>query len=418
MDNSHGRRMVLILATLDTKSEEVRYMKQRIEEEGLGVFIVDTGILGEPQGIVPNVSAAQTAEAAGTTLEVLRAKGVRGLAIEEMLKGAVAITARIFQQGIIHGAISLGGAEGGVMAAAAMQVLPPGFPKIIVTPLASGNRPFGPFVGIRDIMVMHSLIDIAGINDISRPVFDNACAAISGMVRSYRPMKVEGRNLVAITTLGTTDRAMRFLFSRLKDVGYEPIVFHSNGIGGQVMEDMIQRGYFCGVLDLCTNELTDHITGGYHDAGPSRLEAAGRLGIPQVISTGCMDFFAQGPKETIPEKWRGRKMYYHNPSFTLIRPNSEEMWRIGQLLAEKVNRACGPVRVVLPLRGMSYSGLPGGSTYDPNGDQALFQAIRAGLRRDIPLIDVEAHINEEVFAERMMEAFLDAVGDSVQSRKG
>ncbi len=399
----------LIIATLDTKSQEVIYLKKRIEDGGLATVVLDAGILGEPQGIVPQISAAETAAAAGTTLEALRNKGERGLAIEEMLKGVKAVTRDLFEQGRIAGVISMGGAEGGVMAAAAMQVLPPGFPKLIITPLASGVRPFGPFVGIRDIMVMHSLIDIAGLNPISRAVFDNAGAAIAGMVKSYRPLSINDKNLVAITTLGTTERAMRLMTPRLEQAGYRPIIFHSSGVGGQVMEDMIARGYFCAVIDMCTNELTDHLIGGgaYHDAGPHRLEAAGRVGIPQVVAPGCMDFFAQGAKDTIPEKWRGRQMYYHNPKFTLVRPTADEMRAIGELLVAKLNRATGPVRVVLPLAGMSIGGRAGGSLHDPKGDKALFDAIRQGLKAEIPVTEVKAHINHEDFVEALWQAFLE-----------
>ena len=399
------KKAVLVIATLDTKSEEVIYLKRRIEEKDLDVVILDTGILGEPRGVVPDISASETAKAADTTLKEVSKKPSRGEAVDEMLKGAKVITSQLFQQGRINGAISLGGAEGSVMAAAAMQVLPPGVPKVIITPLASGVRSFGPFVGIRDIMVMHSLVDIAGINDISRSIFDNAAAAISGMVQQYRPMEIKGDNLVPITTLGTTDKAMRFIFQRLERAGYVPIIFHTSGVGGQVMEDMIDRGFFCGVVDLCTNELTDNLVGGFHDAGPHRLEAAGRTGIPQVVVPGCQDFFAQGPPHTVPEKWQKRKKYYHNPVFTLIRPSIQEMKEIALRLAGKINAARGPVTVVLPLRGMSIGGLEGGSTYDPEGDRAFFKTLKKSLKPEIPVIEEEMHVNEEPFADRVFEAF-------------
>lgn len=406
MGMASSSRVVLIIATLDTKSEEVIYLNRRIAENGLGTLVVDTGILGEPIGIVPDISAAETALAGGSTLEELRRKDTRGAAIEEMLKGAVVVTAKLFKENRIQGVISMGGAEGGVMAAAAMQVLPPGFPKVILTPLASGVRPFGPFIGIRDIMVMHSLVDIAGINEISRTVFDNAAAAISGMVRSYHPMEVTSNNLVAITTLGTTDRALKFILPRLEKSGYAPVIFHSSGVGGQVMEDMIEREFFCGVIDLCINELTDHLVGAYHDAGPHRLEAACKKGIPQLVSTGCVDFFVQGAAETIPEQWRDRKMYYHNPKFTLIRTSPAEMQTIGATAAKKLNQARGPVCVILPLQGMSISGLEGGSTHDPEGDRMLFETLKSGLRNDIPVIEVPLHINEESFADLVVKEFV------------
>jgi len=406
MGMASSSRVVLIIATLDTKSEEVIYLKQRIAENGLDTLVVDTGILGEPIGIVADISAAETALAGGSTLEELRHKDTRGAAIEEMLKGAIVVTAKLFKENRIQGIISMGGAEGGVMAAAAMQALPPGFPKVILTPLASGVRPFGPFIGIRDIMVMHSLVDIAGINEISRTVFDNAAAAISGMVHRYHPMQVTRDNLVAITTLGTTDRALKFILPRLEKSGYAPVIFHSSGVGGQVMEDMIEREFFCAVIDLCINELTDHLVGAYHDAGSHRLKAAGKKGIPQLVSTGCVDFFVQGAAETIPEKWRDRKMYYHNPKFTLIRTSPVEMQTIGATAAEKLNQAKGPVTVILPLNGMSISGLEGGSTHDPEGDRTLFDTLRKGLRKDIRVIDADLHINEESFADLVVEEFV------------
>jgi len=411
MDTASSKRVVLIIATLDTKSEEVIYLNQRIAENGLGTMVVDTGILGEPIGIVADISAAETALAGGSTLEELRHKDTRGAAIEEMLKGAIVVTAKLFKENRIQGVISMGGAEGGVMAAAAMQALPPGFPKVILTPLASGVRPFGPFIGIRDIMVMHSLVDIAGINEISRTVFDNAAAAISGMVHRYHPMEVTRDNLVAITTLGTTDRALKFILPRLEKSGYAPVIFHSSGVGGQVMEDMIERGFFCGVIDLCINELTDHLVGAYHDAGPHRLKAAGKKGIPQLVSTGCVDFFVQGAVETIPEQWRHRKMYYHNPKFTLIRTSPAEMQTIGATAAERLNQAQGPVCVILPLQGMSISGLEGGSTHDPEGDRMLFEALKNGLRNDIPVIEVPLQINAESFADLAVKEFVALMSD-------
>jgi uncharacterized protein (UPF0261 family) len=406
MGSATTKRVVLIIATLDTKSEEVLYLVERITGNNLDALVLDNGVLGEPVGIVPEISASETALAGGSTLEEARNKGSRGEAIEIMLKGATEITARLFREGRIHGAISMGGAEGGVMAAAAMQVLPPGFPKLIITPLASGVRPFGPFIGIRDIMVMHSLVDIAGINEISRPIFDNAAAAISGMVHHYRPMEVSSDNLVAITTLGTTDRALKFILPRLEKNGYIPIIFHSSGVGGQVMEDMIERGFFCGVVDLCINELTDHLVGAYHDGGPDRLKAAAKMGIPQVVSTGCVDFFAQGPKDAIPEKWHGRKMYYHNPKFTLIRPSHAEMRTIGATVAERLNQAKGPVTVVLPLKGMSIGGLAGGVTHDPEGDRILFETIKDNMRKDIPVIEAPLQVNDEAFADVVVKEFV------------
>jgi len=340
-------------------------------------------------------------------------KGVpsRGAAIDEMIKGCKVLVRQLYDEGRIHGAISFGGAEGGVMAAAAMQVLPPGFPKIVITPLASGIRPFGPFVGIRDMMVMHSLIDIVGINDISRSVFDNASAAIIGMAKNYRPMEIRGKKNVALTALGTVQKAINFICPQLIRAGYQPIIFHASGVGGQIMEDFIERRTFCGVIDLSPNELTDHITGGFHNAGPNRLEAAGKAGIPQIIIPGCVDFFAWGPEATIPEKWRTRQMYYHNPAYTLIRPTHAEMKQIGEAFVRKLNAAKGPVRVILPLKGMSIGGLKGGTTYDPEGDRILFETIKTGVNKNIPVFEMDFHVNEEPLANKAVEEFFKLRGD-------
>lgn len=405
------KRTVLILGTLDTKSQEIKYLRDRVLESGLKVLVLDNGVLGEPQGIVPDIPARETAKAAGTSLDEVRKAPSRGAAIDEMIKGCKVLVKKLYDEGRIHGAISFGGAEGGVMAATAMQVLPPGFPKIVITPLASGIRPFGPFVGIRDMMVMHSLIDIIGINDISRSVFDNASAAIIGMAKSYRPMEIRGKKNVALTALGTVQKAINFICPQLIQAGYQPIIFHASGVGGRIMEDFIERRTFCGVIDLSPNELTDHITGGFHNAGPHRLEAAGKEGIPQVIIPGCVDFFAWGPEDTIPEKWRDRQIYYHNPAYTLIRPTHAEMKQIGKAFVRKLNAARGPVRVILPLKGMSIGGLKGGTTHDPEGDRILFDMIKNGLNKNIPVFEMDYHVNEEPLANKAVEEFFKLMDD-------
>ncbi len=400
------KRTILILGTLDTKSEEIQYLRERIRQSGLGVIILDNGVLGEPRGIVPDIPARETAKAAGTTLEEVRKKPSRGEAIDEMIKGCKALVAKLYDEGRIQGAISFGGAEGGVMAAEAMQVLPPGVPKLVITPLASGIRPFGPFVGIRDMMIMHSLVDIVGINDISRTIFDNASSAIVGMVKNYRPMEIRSKKNVALSSLGTVQKAVDFICPRLIREGFQPIIFHGSGVGGQIMEDFIERKTFCAVIDLSLSELTDHLVGGFHDAGPNRMEAAGREGIPQIIIPGCIDFFGFGPVETIPEKWRNRKKYYHNPIYTLIRPSHEEMKQVAEVMARKLNSARGLVRVVLPLRGMSIGGLEGGSSHDPEGDRIFFQTLKKGLKPHIPVYELDCHVNEETLAVKVVEEFL------------
>lgn len=393
------------MGTLDTKNREIQYLRDRILEGGLQVIVLDHGILGEPQGIVPDISARETALAAGTTLDEVRRAPNRRAAIAAMTKGCQALVRKLCDEGRIHGAIAFGGAEGSIVAATAMQVLPPGFPKIVISPLASGMRSFGPLVGIRDMMIMHSPVAITGINDITRAVFNNAGAAILGMAKHYRPMEIHGKKNVALTALGTVQKAINFICPPLLQAGYQPIIFHGSGVGGRIMEDFVERNTFCGVIDLSLSELTDHLVGGFHDAGPNRLEAAGRMGIPQIIIPGCLDFFGWGPMETIPEKWRDRKKYYHNPIYTLIRPSHDEMRQVADIVARKLNAAKGPVRVILPMKGMSIGGLKGGSSYDPEGDQIFFKTLQTALNPLIPVYELDCHVNEEPVAKKIVEEF-------------
>lgn len=398
---------VLLIGTLDTKGPETAYLRDRIREEGLNTLVLDSGILGEPVGITPDVTRESVARDAGSDLETIRKAGTRGAAVEQMMKGVAAACARLHKEGRVQGAISLGGAEGAVLASAGMQVLPVGVPKVIVSPLAAGRRTFGPFVGIRDVMVMHSVIDILGINSVSRLIFDQAAGAISGMTKvRARSRKVEsGSKVVGITMLGNTTKAVSQMKPRLEERGYEVLIFHSSGVGGAAMEEMIREKRIGAVIDFTTDELTDHHVGGFHDAGPHRMEAAGARGLPQVVVPGCVDFFVQGSRDSIPEKWKDRAAYYHNPSFTLIRTSREEMVEVARAMASKLNAAKGPVAVAVPLKGLSIANKPGGELYDPEGDARFRETLKSNLRKDINCVEVDAHINDEAFTDKVLELF-------------
>ncbi len=406
---------VILIGTLDTKGPEIAYLRNRIRAEELNTLVLDSGILGEPNNITPDITREEVARASGSDLESIRNAGTRGAAVEQMMKGVAATCARLFKEGRCHGVISLGGAEGAVLASAGMQVLPVGVPKLIVSPLAAGRRTFGPFIGIRDVMVMHSVIDILGLNSVSRLIFDQAAGAISGMVKAMssdpRPATSGGlrTRVVGITMLGNTTKAVERMKPRLEEKEFEVIIFHSSGVGGAAMEEMIREGRISAVIDYTTDELTDHFVGAFHNAGPRRLEAAGEQGIPQVVVPGCVDFFVQGPRESIPEKWKSRAAYYHNPSFTLIRTSRDEMAQIGKIFAEKLNAAKGPVRVAIPLGGLSIANQPGGELYDPEGDRQFREVVKATLRKDIPLVEVDAHINDEAFTNKVLKLFFEIV---------
>jgi uncharacterized protein (UPF0261 family) len=411
-----GAPIIVLIGTLDTKGREIAYLRDRIREHGLGTLVLDSGILGGPVDIVPDIPREEVARASGSDLEKIRHAGSRGAAVEQMMKGVAATCARLHKEGRLHGVVSLGGAEGAVMAAAAMQVLPVGVPKLIVTPLASGRRVFHPFVGIRDIMVMHSVIDILGINQVSRLIFDQAAGAIAGAVKGMAEAARRApaaaaarRKVVAITMLGNTTKAVEHIKPKLEARGFEPIIFHSNGVGGAAMEEMIREGRVDAVIDYTTDELTDHLVGGFHDAGPRRLEAAGERGLPQVVVPACVDFFVQGPRNAVPDKWKDRKAYYHNPSFTLLRTSREEMLEVARIMARKLNAARGPVAVAIPTAGLSIPNKPGGEFWDPEGDARFREELKRNLRPEIRVVEVDGHANDPAFAEKVLELFLETV---------
>lgn len=405
---------VVLIATLDTKGPEIAYLRDRIRRPGIDTLVLDSGILGEPNGIVPDIRREDVARAAGSDIATIRLAGSRGAAVEIMMKGVAAMCAKLHGEGRCDGAISLGGAEGAVLASAGMQALPLGVPKLIVSPLASGRRTFGPFVGIRDIVVMHSVIDILGINSVSRAIFDQAAGAIAGMVEAmrHRPAQVQSTasNVVAITMLGNTTKGVEGVKKGLESRGLEVLVFHSNGVGGRAMEALIAEGRIGAVIDYTLDELTDHLVGAFHDAGPDRLEAAGRAGIPQVVVPGCVDFFVLGPRDTVPETWRGRPTYYQNPSFTLVRTSRSEMLEIAATIARKLNAARGPVGVAIPTGGLSIPNRPGGEFWDVACDADFRDTLKARLRGGIPFVEVDAHINDAAFAQATLDLYFRLAG--------
>ena len=401
-------RTVLLIGTLDTKGREIAYLRDRVRALGLGTLVLDSGILGEPLDCAPDISRAEVARAAGYDIEELRTIGTRGAAVERMVHGVEQMTRQLFDAGRIDALICLGGAEGAVLGAAAAKVLPIGVPKVIVSPIASGQRRFGPLVGTRDTLVLHSVVDILGLNPISRAVFDNAAAAVWGMLeRGHRLEPVDpAQRYVAITMLGNTTKGVMAIKDLLAAHGYEAVIFHANGVGGPAREELAAQRMFVGVIEYTTDELADPLLGGYH-AAPERLEAAGALGLPQVVVPGCIDFAVFGPRQSVPEALRDRPAYYHNPEFTLIRLNRNEMAQLGTIFARKLNAARGPVCVLVPLGGLSIPNVPGGVFYDPEADAAFRDTLRANLRSDIPVRLVDAHINDPAFATAVTEAFLD-----------
>ena len=403
-------KTVMIIGTLDTKGAEIAYLRDRIRALGLETIVVDDGILGEPLGIAlepgRDVTREEAARFGGTTIEALRAAGSRGKAVAGMRQALRALTLEYYSQGKIDAVVSMGGAEGAVMGAAAMMQLPVGVPKVLVSPIASGKHYFDPLVGTSDIMVVHSIVDILGLNPIATTVFDNVAAALKGMAEhghSLPPPKADDR-YVAVTMLGNTTKAVMALKQRIAEAGYEAVIFHSNGVGGPAMEELAEAGQFVGVIDFTTNEIFDPMHGGIHDAGPDRLKRVGLAGIPQVVVPGCVDFcvFHAGH---IPPALHGRPIYDHNPEYTLVRASREEMAELGRIFADRLNAARAPVVVAVPTQGLSIPNTPGGPFWDPEADAGFLAAVRAGLRADIPVHTFARHVNDPAFGVEVADLF-------------
>lgn len=400
-------KTVLLIGTLDTKGPEIAYVRDRLHALGLGTIVVDSGILTGPLDFVPDVSRAEVARLGGRTIDALRHAGSRGEAVNGMLLGLQRLALELYRDGKLDGVITLGGAEGAVLGASAMLSLPIGIPKIIVTPLASGQRRFGPLVGTRDVMVMHSVVDILGLNPISTTIFDNVAAAMAGMLEHGHPARpTSDRPRVAITMLGHTTRGVMTIREALARHGLDSVIFHANGVGGPAMEELAAQGLFVGVIDFTTDELTDELVGGFHAAGPDRLRRIGQLGLPQVVVPGCIDFTVHGRPEEIPARLQGRPIYTHNPEFTLVRTQAEEMAQLGRLFAERLNEATGPIEVMVPTAGLSIPNVPGGVFWDPDADARFLASLRAGLRPDITLSAHPRHINATEFALAVADRFV------------
>ena len=391
---------VVIVGTLDTKGEEIGFARDVLTAEGVAVHVIDTGVVGEP-GIEPDTSASEVAEAAGTTLEHLRDEADRGEAMEAMGEGATAIAERMHEAGDLHGIMGLGGSGNTSIATTAMRALPVGVPKLMVSTMASGDTE--PYVGARDIMMLYSVADIEGLNQLSRQVIANAALAMVGMVTNEPDVDVESKPTIGITMFGVTTPCAKTARAYLEDRGYETIVFHATGTGGRAMENLIEEGVIDGVLDITTTEWADELVGGNLNAGPERLDAAGEAGIPQVVSTGALDMVNFGPRESVPTEFDDRLFHIHNPQVTLMRTTPDENAELGGIIGEKLNAATGQTALALPLGGVSMLDVEGEDFHDPDADTALFDVLRATIDDDIDLMEMETDINDDAFAEAMAE---------------
>lgn len=397
---------IAILGTMDTKGVEHGFVADLIRQRGHKVLIIDVGTLEDPK-LKPDITRSEVAQAAGVDLATLIAKRDRGESVTAMSQGAPIILAKLAEEKKIDGVISLGGGGGTAIATAAMRALPIGFPKLMVSTLASGN--VAPYVGVKDIVMFPSIVDVAGLNRISRQLLTRAAGAICGMVEMPVTAATD-KPIIVASQFGNTTMCIEHARKILEAAGYEVIVFAATGTGGRTMESLIETGLVAGVLDVTTTEWADELVGGVLNAGPTRLEAAARCGVPAVVSTGCLDMVNFGSPETVPTKFAGRNFYQHNPQVTLMRTTPEECKQLGTILAEKLNLSTGPVTVLLPLRGGSMIGAPGGAFHDSAADVALCAALKAGLRTDIEVKEMDCAINDPVFAEACAHALLKNLG--------
>ena len=389
---------VLLIGTLDTKGTEFQYVRDLLRAAGVTTLVLDAGVLQAPV-FTPDIGREEVYAAAGVSFESIQRAADRGQAITAAAKGVAKIAVDLHARGQVDGVLGLGGSAGTTIATAAMRALPFGLPKLMVSTLASGQ--VRPYVGVRDILMLNSVVDISGLNRISRTVLGNAAAAMIGMVQrsEVRDPGSDDKPLVTATMFGVTTPCVEAARRGMERAGYEVLVFHATGTGGLTMESFIADGVIAGVLDLTTTELADELVGGILTAGRDRLTAAGLRGVPQVISLGALDMVNFGPPETVPEKFRARRFYQHNPTVTLMRTTPEENDELGKEIAHKASAARGPTTVLVPLRGVSALDAEGKAFWWPEADAALFQSLRNWMSPQVRRIEVDLHINDPEFAK-------------------
>ncbi|MGI5951643.1 MAG: Tm-1-like ATP-binding domain-containing protein [Brooklawnia sp.] len=396
---------VALLGTLDTKGEEYEWLAARLRELGVETLTIDVGSFSESPDA--QVSAREVMSAAGADPDALRAHQDRGEMMTMMARGAAVVVTELAEQGRIHGLLAVGGSGGSSVAAGAMQALPVGFPKLLVSTMASGN--VKPYVGEVDTTMMYSVVDVAGLNSISTKVFANAVAAIAGMATQYEAGlgadAAEQKPLIGLTMFGLTTAAANEARHRLDEYGYETLVFHATGTGGRAMEKLAESDLLAGVCDLTTTELCDDLAGGILSAGPDRLEVVGTKGLPQVVSLGAIDMVNFGPKESVPERYDGRTFIVHNPTITLMRTSVDENAELGRRIARKLAAATGPTKLFIPLKGLSGIDIEGGPFWDPDANTALFDELRTGLAASsVEIIELDMHVNDPGFGLAMVDA--------------
>jgi uncharacterized protein (UPF0261 family) len=397
-------KTVVAAGALDTKGADYEFLVERLRYHGVNALTVDFGVLGDPQ-FLPDVTNAEVARGGGVDLTALRESKDKTLAMRAMAEGLRRVLYRLRDEGRLDGVCGMGGSGGTTILAAGVRGLPIGIPKLLISTVAAGD--VSAYVGSTDVTMMHSVVDVAGLNRIIRQIYTNAAAAIAGMVQAIRPEPAGERPLVAASMFGNTTACVDRARASLDRAGWEVLVFHATGSGGKTMQRLASEGLLAGLFDLTTTEFADEVCGGVFSAGPERVNIGAPTAIPVVLAPGCVDMCNFGARASIPDKYRSRLIYEWNANVSLMRTNIEENRRIGAMIAETANRCAGPAIVLLPLRGVSMLDSPGGPFWDPDADQACYDSIRSGLKQGISVIQIDANINDPIFADRASGVFLE-----------
>ncbi len=397
---------IVLVGALDTKGAEFQFVRELLNAQGLETILVDFGVLGDPP-FPPDVSNDEVARASGSSIAELRGKADKTFAMRTMSDGLARVVADLHAAGRLGGILGMAGSGGTAIATAGMRALPTGVPKLMVSTIAAGD--IAPYVGTKDITMMPSVVDVAGINRFSRQIYSNAAGAIAGMVEQEERLKSllqEDKPLITASMFGNTTPCVSHAQKLLEAQGYEVLIFHATGAGGRTMESLIDAGFVTANLDLTTTELADEVCGGVLSAGPDRLLASARRGLPTVLAPGCVDMANFWARPTVPEHYRDRILYEWNPNVTLMRTNVTENRRIGEMIAAAANASTGPVAIIIPLKGVSQLDSPGGAFWDPEADAACYDAIKANLRPGILVMEIDNNINDPVFAENAVDVLL------------
>ena len=392
---------IVMIGCFDTKGEDFSYLYQCLKANDTEVITINTGVMESSVDFPIDFDSKSVADRSGSSLDAIRKSNDRGKAVELMGKGAAKVMAQLVQENRMKGAIGMGGGGGTYMALAAMQEIPLGVPKLCLSTIVAID--LSRQIGAKDITLMTSVVDVAGLNSISKLLIKQAAAAICSMADVHAKPADADKKSIAISMFGNTTKCVDKCSELLKEKGYEVLVFHATGVGGSTMESLIREGVFDAVLDVTTTELADELCGGILSAGPDRLTAASQMGVPQVVVPGCLDMVNFSHRDKVPEKYRARQLYSWAPDVTLMRTDVQENKNLGKILANKLNPSKAPVTVVLPKKGISVLSAEGGGFYSPEADKALFKAIKRNLKEEIPVVEVDTDINDSVFAEKLVE---------------